>query len=381
MRAMRTVCGGLAVALLLASCATAPARAPDASLFNDALFAPSADRIAPEDVFRLSPEMQSYVDQEIEAERREKGRQYGLFYSLYSEGAPWLDYDATLTRNASEAFAARSGNCLSLVLMTAAFARQLGLDVRYQSIYTHEAWSRGEGLNYLNGHVNVALLNPYWRSAGELLIDFVPVPDTERRHSLVLEEKTVIAMYMNNRAVELLASGELDRAYWWAKAAVQQDEFYLGAINTLAVVYKAHGRMEESERALRWVLGIEPDNIVALDNLVLVLNASGREVEAGEVAARLRELRPIPPFHYYDLGMVALKENDFGKAKELFQKEMRRDANYDLFHAALALAYYGLGRQIDAQTHMAIAVDHSTTAGDRETYTKMLARMKAGEHP
>jgi len=207
MRAMRTVCGGLAVALLLASCATAPVHAPDTSLFNDALFAPSTDRIAPEDVFKLSPEMQAYVDEEIEAERREKGRQYGLFYSLYSQGAPWLDYDATLTRNASEAFAARSGNCLSLVLMTGAFARQLGLDVRYQSIYTHEAWSRGEGLNYLNGHVNVALLNPYWRSAGELLIDFVPVPDTERQHNVVLEERTVIAVYQNYRPGETRATG------------------------------------------------------------------------------------------------------------------------------------------------------------------------------
>src|SRR5205085_7956944 len=135
----------------------------------------------------------------------------------------------------------------------------------------------------------------------------------------------------------------------------QQDERYLGAVNTLAVVYKARGRLEEAERALRWVLGTEPDNIVALDNLVLVLRAAGRDAEAGVLSARLRELRPIPPSHYYDLGMAALKKGEFGAAKELFQKEMRRDANYGLFHAALALAYYGLGRQSDAQAHMAIA--------------------------
>jgi Tfp pilus assembly protein PilF len=368
--------------LLLAACATTPAPAPDASLFHDELFAASTERIAAEDVFALSPEMQAYLDSELTAERREKDRQYGLFYVLFTRGEPWLNYDASITRNASEAFAARSGNCLSLVIMTGAFARKLGLEVRYQSIYTHEAWSRGQGLDYLNGHVNIALLNPHWISAGELLIDFVPVPRTEQlRHSIVLEEKTIVARYMNNRAVELLAGGELDRAYWWAKAAVQQDDRFLGAINTLAVVYKASGKLAESERTLRWLLGIEPDNIVALDNLVRVLELQGRATESQALATRLRELRPIPPFHFYDLGMAALKQGDYGKAKELFQKEMRRDANYSLFHASLALAYHGLGRPTDAQEQMAIAVDRSTTAADRETYARMLARLRAGEHP
>jgi predicted Zn-dependent protease len=266
--------------------------------------------------------------------------------------------------------------------MTAAFARELGMGVRYQSVYTQEAWTRGQGLDYLNGHVNVALLNPIWATAGELLIDFVPVSKTEQvRHSIVVEEKTIVAMYMNNRAVELLAGGELDRAYWWAKAANRQDDRFLGAINTLAVVYRARRKLEDSERALRFILGIEPDNIVALDNLVLVLQDQGRDSEADALATRLRKLQPIPPFHFYDLGIAALKQGDYGKAKEMLQKEMRRDANYSLFHASLALAYHGLGRATDAQEQMAIAVQRSTTNADRATYALMLARLRAGEHP
>jgi Tfp pilus assembly protein PilF/predicted small secreted protein len=382
MRATRALCAGLAVASLLAACATTPGPAADASLFHDELFAASTERIAPEDVFALSPEMRAYLDSEHDARRRDKELHSGLFYVLLTQGKPWLSYDATMTRNASEAFAARSGNCLSLVIMTAAFARELGMGVRYQSVYTQEAWTRGQGLDYLNGHVNVALLNPIWATAGELLIDFVPVSKTEQvRHSIVVEEKTIVAMYMNNRAVELLAGGELDRAYWWAKAANRQDDRFLGAINTLAVVYRARRKLEDSERALRFILGIEPDNIVALDNLVLVLQDQGRDSEADALATRLRKLQPIPPFHFYDLGIAALKQGDYGKAKEMLQKEMRRDANYSLFHASLALAYHGLGRATDAQEQMAIAVQRSTTNADRATYALMLARLRAGEHP
>jgi Tfp pilus assembly protein PilF len=368
-------------ALGLAACASVPRTAPDAGLFEDAQFAPQAERISAEDVFAASPQMLEYIRTRIAPEQRSKGRQQGLFDALYLKGGLHLDYDASITRNAAEAFAARQGNCLSLVVMTAAFARQLQLPVRFQSVYTREAWSRGEGLDYLNGHVNIVLTPAGTRDRGELLIEFMAVPEQESQRIRVLRESSVVAMYMNNRAVELLARGELDRAYWWAKAAIAQDGSFLGATNTLAVIYKARGRLAESERALRWLLAIEPDNIVALDNLVRVLEAAQRPQEASALARRLQQLRPIAPFHYYDLGMEALKQQDFAQARDLFLKEMRRDAAYDRFHAALALAYYGLGDLPRAQEQMALALDYSTTSAEREMYAEKLARLRAGEHP
>jgi Tfp pilus assembly protein PilF len=376
-----------AFALLLSSCATTPAPSASGGLFHDELFAPQAEPIDPQAVFAASPQMLEFIAGDVAREQKARGRQRGLFEALYRNGEPWLDYDASVTRTASEAFAARSGNCLSLVLMTAAFAKQLGLSVRYQSVYTKEAWSRGEGLDYLNGHVNVTLVAPYLPERGGLTgpgglqIDFVPIEETELSRLRVLEENTIVAMYMNNRAVESLAQGEFDRAYWWAKAAIAQDPAFLGATNTLAVIYKARGRLAESESTLRSLLALEPDNIVALDNLVRVLDAEGRAGESAAIAARLKSLRPIPPFHYYDLGLEALKAGDFPRAKEMFLREMRRDARYDRFHASLALADYGLGDLRSAQAQMAIAVENSTTGADRAAYARMLARLRAGEHP
>ena len=58
-----------------------------------------------------------------------------LFDALYQPDQLKLEYDAAMTRNAAQAFAVRSGNCLSLVIMTAAFAKEMGLDVRYQNVF------------------------------------------------------------------------------------------------------------------------------------------------------------------------------------------------------------------------------------------------------
>jgi Tfp pilus assembly protein PilF len=376
---MRSILCALAF-LLLSACASTPvARSSEASLFDDSLFAPQSETIDPVAVFAPSPQMLAFIQSDIIPLQHEKGRQPGLVDALFDGRVPWLDYDTTLTRTAAEAFETRSGNCLSLVLMTASFAKQLGLDVRYQSVYTLEAWSRDDDLEYLTRHVNLILLLPPYDD--QMLVDFAPVPPNTQQRVRVLEEGTVVAMYMNNHAVELLAQHQFDRAYWWAKSAIEQDSNYLDAVNTLAVIYRAHGRPVEAERALRLVLASEPDNIVALDNLVRVLHEQGRDAESAAVARRVAELRPVPPFHNYDLGLAALKQGRYDVAKTLFQKEMRRDARYDKFHASLALAYFGLGEMAKARAQMAIAVDNSTTIADRAMYSRMLERLKSGQQP
>jgi Tfp pilus assembly protein PilF len=253
--------------------------------------------------------------------------------------------------------------------------------VRYQWIQSWKHWSRDADLEYLSTHVNMVLLPPNNPHGDGVPVDFMPPDPNTIQHVYVIDEARIVAMYMNNRAVELLASGEVDRAYWWAKAAIEHDAGYYDAVNTLAVIYRARGRLESDVRTLRWLLAREPDNIVALQNLASVLKAQGHVAEASEVARRVRELMPVPPFHYYDLGMAALRQGNFRAARDLFQKELRRDGRYDKFHASLALAHYGLGDLGKAQAQMAIALENSSTSADREMYTRMLARLRAGEHP
>jgi Tfp pilus assembly protein PilF len=246
-------------------------------------------------------------------------------------------------------------------------------------VYTQESWSRDDSLEYLSRHVNLILLLPPYNE--QLVVDFAPVKPIAERSTHILEENTIVAMYMNNRAVELLAQHQYDRAYWWVRASLRQDPQFGDAINTLAVVYRAAGRPAEAERALDAVLATEPDNIVALNNLASLLRTQGRNAEAAVLAKRVQDLRPVPPFHNYDLGLIALKQGRFDQARNYFQKEMRRDARYDKFHASLAMAYLGLGDMARARAQMAIAVDNSTTAADRAMYSRMLDKLKSGQQP
>src|SRR5205823_9407557 len=97
--------------------------------------------------------------------------------------------------NAAEAFEARSGNCLSLVLMTAALARELGLEVRYQRVFSEDSWSRVGDIYVGSSHVNLTLGH---RSGdprplnGERVftIDFMPVRPGVKYRAFEIGEAT-----------------------------------------------------------------------------------------------------------------------------------------------------------------------------------------------
>jgi Tfp pilus assembly protein PilF len=373
--------GCIALLLLLAGCASAPVEQRTDYLFQDKLFGPPSERISAEDVLAVSPEMRHYVRYEIAEQLAGKGRQKGLFDALYDKNQLKLDYDAAITRNAAQAFAARSGNCLSLVIMTAALAKEVGLQVSYQRVFTEDSWSRSGDLYFASGHINISLgrrvSDPrvLFAERNVLTIDFYPPRPGAVQHSWTVKEETVLAMFLNNRAAETLARGELNDAYWWARAAIERDPKFLASFNTLGVIYRRHGNVQDAERVLRHVLDREPENTDVLSNLVMVLEDQGRVAESKVLAQQLKELQPYPPFHFFNLGQEAMRAGNYRAARDYFAKEVARDAYYHEFHFWLAAAYLGLGDIKRAQTHLEIATENSSTRTLHDLYAAKLDRL------
>jgi Tfp pilus assembly protein PilF len=374
----------LIVAVVLAGlggCAVEPKAPPPADVFRDAAFRPPSVRIDAEAAMALSPAMKRFAETEMASEIRQKGLRDGLIDALYTKGRLQLDYDSEITRTAAEAFDAKRGNCMSLVLMTAAFARHLNLPVRFNSVYLEESWTRFNGIFFVAGHVNISLSRPLatssratvWGDPELLTIDFLPPDQVRRNRSRVIDESTILAMFMNNRAAEALTLGQVDDAYWWARAAIQTDSRWLAAYNTLAVLYRRKGLFDNAESTLRVVLEREPLNTQAMSNLVLVLSDVGRRAEAQAYANQLAQIQPVPPYKFFDEGVAAMQAGEFAAARQLFRKEVARAAYVPEFHFWLGLASYGLGDVSGARGEIAKALENSATARDRQMYGAKLA--------
>ena len=372
----------LVCAALSACAAQAPVRPYADSLFDDAAFQP---RSTPGniDVFALSQAMKRYLDTEIGPKMRRMGRLEGFVDAIRNDPRLKLKYDSSSTRTAAEAFESHAGNCISMVIMTAALAKELGLPVYYQRVYADETWSRDSGILFRSEHVNLTLrrrLGSYSNlvdRSHEIIIDFLPQDDVRGYRTRAIEEHTLIAMFMNNRAAESLARGQLDDAYWWARGAIVRDQGFLDAYNTLGVVYTRHRNLSHAERVFRRLLERELDNPNCISNLAAVLSAAGQRQAAQALLQKLARIEPYPPFYFQDLARAALNRGDYAMAINLFKQELGRDPDDHAAHFGLAVAYFQTGDLASAQAQLSAAMQDSTTPHDHELYAAKLAWLRS----
>jgi len=266
--------------------------------------------------------------------------------------------------------------------MTAAFAKELGLQVRFQSAYDEEAFSRSRNLLLRSGHVNLSLGGNFYGARGTSYItpqtiDFLPPEELRGLRVREISEATVIAMFMNNRAVEALVDERLDDAYWWAREAIRNEPSFLGAQNTLGVVYLRRGHLAPAAAAFNEVLSIDAENKPALANLARTYARQGRVEESMALYSRLTRLEPDPPYAFFNKGLAAMKTQNFDAARDLFAKEVARADYHPEFHYWLGLANLGLGDIERARKHLALALENSTNPKERDLYANKLDWLRA----
>jgi tetratricopeptide (TPR) repeat protein len=373
--------------LALAGCALAPPAADPGRFAADGLFAPPSQPVDASRVFAVSGAMRAYIDGRIESMQGSRSRQRALVDALRAKDELKLEYDAAYTRNAAEAFDARTGNCLSLVIMTGAFARQMGVQARYRIVNVEETWARQGDIYFSIGHVNITLgrrvgaMTARFDDSESFTVDFQPPPSLPIGHWQEIEENTIVAMYLNNRAAETFAEGRLDDAYWFAREAMSQDPQFVAAYNTLGVIYHRRGLHAEAARVLAYAYERESRNTSVMNNLANAYASLGRASEAAALRERLARLDPEPAFSWFNQGVAAMRRGDFRAARDLFEKEVDRAPDYHEFHFWLALALANLGENDEARRHLALARDNSTTREDHDLYAAKLRRIRsAGVH-
>lgn len=356
-------------------------------LFQDALFEHPPRPADADAAMAVDDAMRQYVHELLATVARDKGRPRALADALYARGELRLTYDDGMTRSATQAFAARAGNCLSLVLMTAALAREMGLDVVYQSARLEESYSRSGALTLYTGHVNLVLATRHlrWHRNGlhyaqesdALQIDFLPPELARGLRSVSISEQQVLAMYMNNRAVETLQQAPASAAYAWAREALRMDPGFWPAYNTLGVVYQRAGHLAPAEAVYRHALAQDPDHVPAMANLAQVLVALGRPDEAAAWQARLLALEPHAPFHFLSLAEAALSRGDRAEAGRLVDREMAVTGPTHELYFLRARLLAARGDAGGARHALAEAIDHSGTPRQRQVYADKLTRLRA----
>ncbi len=352
-------------------------------IFHDDLFEAASTPVHAEDALTVSDAMRHYAQDQLlhsmDGVNRNDVRT--LFVrKTYQKGELKLDYDASQTRTAAQAFESKSGNCLSLVLLTSAMAKEIGLSVQYQSVVVKPDWNRKNNFFVSIDHVNLVISDPLARVISwprEITIDFLPSEVAQAMETTTIDEKTVLAMYSNNRAIESLMDGKINDSYWWARESLRQDSNFPNAYITLGVIFREISRADLSEQVLSQLADLAPDNTAMLANRILVLRELGKIQEAEKLADRLARLDPHPPMSYFKQAQKEMVEGHFEIAKRLFEKEIERDPDRQEYEFGLALAYFKLRDNVHAYQHMYRAFELSTNLPVHDLYKAKLEKLKS----
>ena len=375
------------ICLLLTACESTPLLPlKSGDLFQDQLFTAPRKPIHAEDALALSDSMRDFARTNLRhnlGHVDNKDIRMVLINALYHKGGLRLEYYSDQTRTAAEAFDFKSGNCLSLVLLTAAFAKELNLTYHYQVVIGATDWNQSDNFFLSIGHVNIVLDDipsefelKTW-TAGPVVIDFLTPEKAAMLQTQTIEENTVLAMYLNNRAVETLMQGKVNEAYWFAKAALQEDTRFYNAYLSLAIIYRTVHHPELAEMVLERVAEYDPNDANLLTDQELVLKDLGRDAEAKDVAQRLAILEQDKPWGLYFRAQTEFKAGHYDNAKRLYQQEIKRDPEHHEFEYGLALTYLKLKDTQNAVIHLERAIELCTTTHPRDLYQLELDRIKS----
>ncbi|CAM3228075.1 tetratricopeptide repeat protein [Shewanella pealeana] len=374
--------------LLVSGCASQGLKTSDdlTVYFHDEYFSPAQELPDADTLFELPEDALNSLRREL---TRSKGYQHQSKVMLHEWLANYINaadggfrYADNVTRSARDTFDDREGNCLSLVVLTAALAKELAVKVEFQEIDIPPVWDRQGGFYLVNGHINLKLLpqdkgNVFNISTQSIQIDFLPERAMQGYQKRRVSRAIVVSMFYNNIAAEALVEGNYDRAYGLLKLALKQEELFLPALNTLAVLYRYKGLDQQAEVLYKYVLSVQPEDMNALNNYAIMLSAQDRLDEWSDVHKVMELARIRNPYYYYGMAQQAYFDKEYQDALIWYKRAIAKADYRHEFYFGLSRTYWVTGDLSRAEQSLEKALKLTTDEHNKRRYQAKLHAMRS----
>ncbi|XOV80610.1 MAG: tetratricopeptide repeat protein [Aestuariibacter sp.] len=300
------------------------------------------------EVFGLSEEARRFVIRKLQSKHDPTVRMETLVREVFNRTDFNLIYDGTANTIASETFANKTANCLSLSIMTYALAKEAGLGVVFQEIDIPEYWTRREGYSMLNGHVNLKLSQAkdpsrYYFDTRSMIVDFDPFSPKKHFPSVRAGRERILAMFYNNKGADALISGEFRHAYAYFREALIVDKQFQSAWINLGILYRMTGHWDWAEKTYSSALALNDNNLTVLENMAVLYDVQGLEKKAQKIMEKVHTKRRSNPYYHYIQGEQELENGEYELALAHYRKAISLDKSKHEFYFGMAKTYAELG--------------------------------------
>lgn len=382
---------GLAVFLLLQACSGNPTLSRAESLEGRPLIAEiwsgeavlgrelQAGELPHYDILHVTDEMRDFVDRYVRQHRTKTGRAAKLLRAVLTPGLLGIVYSEEQTHTAEQAFRSQQANCLGFSNLFIALAREAGLKAYYQDVLVAPDWDLNEGSMTLRRHVNVLI------KVSRRLDQVVDISRTRqnivRLDATQLTDNQAFAQYYNNRSVDYLYQQDYQRAYLYARKALDLDARSAFIWSNIGVILSRVDQLEHAEAALLHAVKLNSAEQAALVNLTSIYRARGDVDKMAYYEKQVRRYRARNPYYLLLSARKAYNEAEYPEAMSLLRKAVSIKRDEALLFELKARTHLRLGEQGKAIKALQKAIDVAETVAQRSEYSELLSELQADKIP
>lgn len=340
----------------------------------------------PDELFALPEQSkQQFLDfYNAKSERKTLG--HNRIYKYLSNRLSSFNYYSG-TNTAAVAEQTNSGNCLSLAILTTAYAKLANIKISYVEMTSAPVYSQEGQFEFISGHVVSKLQDPtfipqigaiYIRKPS-IVIDYFPNRDSWT--GLSVSTDNFVAMYYRNLSADALAENKLSDAAWFVIESFRYAPNELDGINLLAVINRRMGQAKQAETLYQHGLTLTEhsgkQNLNLLSNYMVLLNQQERFTEAQKIKTLIDKADDPSPFRWLTLANEALMAKELKKAKRYFQKVTEKAHYLPYGYEGLAKVYFIQGRTRSAKEQLDKAIQRTRNKQTEQRYIAKLASLKA----
>lgn len=334
------------------------------------------------DIFQLSEDRQTDFLNYYHAQANKSVEGHKRLYNYFDNFLDGFDYKGK-TYNAHMASTELAGNCLSLAVLTKAYASLANLEIEYRKVNSAPIYQRNIGVMTISSHIQTHLYAPKTIKKdkhsisvlrSKIIIDYFP--SSNSLVGGVVEENDFAAMYYQNLAAEAIVEEDFNLAYSLLVAAMELSPNNSETLNTLAVLHKMTGNVSLAESIYANAIAGARSSISLLSNYVLLLEEENRFEEAVLIREKYNDIRDDNPYRWYDLANQAFAKENYSQALNYYEKSIQVAPYLHESFFGQAKSYFHLGNRYKAKKAMKRAAELAFKPRDERLYLAKLNSLK-----
>lgn len=306
--------------------------------------------------------------------------------------ADYLEYSVSnftydgKTFTATEALNQQHGNCVSLAILTQAYANLAGLETSFREVSTYPIFKKEQDLVLVSSHFNTKLFAPKIETESQetdknwiqilragTVVDYFPEQSTIYLGNA--KYPSLVAKFYANLATEALLKEDFNLSYSFTKEAFKFTPHNPELINLLAILHRRAGDTDTAKKLFEFALKYE----MVSSNLIASYKYLADKLGDKKLEQRLEtklEKSAKTPFDYLQVAIKATKKEQFSKAKQILNAIIKHYPYLPEPHFELAKVHYLQNRHDLAK----IALEEAIKMSDSQEKTGMYeAKLKSLE--